>query len=80
MARRRASVVARHFGLTVEPGAELAKGPYVAESFPVDVEADYLVIDPVGASGRGEAPRNWYRAGAHSGARWQRPDLAPSAQ
>jgi 3-phenylpropionate/trans-cinnamate dioxygenase ferredoxin subunit len=29
----------------VEHGAELVKGPYVAETFPVSVEEDYLVID-----------------------------------
>jgi nitrite reductase/ring-hydroxylating ferredoxin subunit len=52
------SVVARHFEVTVEPGAELAKGPYVAESFPVEVEADYLVIDLAGPLGREEPRRN----------------------
>ena len=31
--------------MTVEPGSELLKGPYVAETFPVSVEEDYLVID-----------------------------------
>jgi nitrite reductase/ring-hydroxylating ferredoxin subunit len=36
---------ARSYPVTVEPGSELAKGPYVAESFPVTVEDDYLVID-----------------------------------
>jgi 3-phenylpropionate/trans-cinnamate dioxygenase ferredoxin subunit len=39
------SVKARKFKVEVEPGAKLAKGPYVAESFPVTVEEDYLVID-----------------------------------
>ena len=34
--------------VTVEPGAELVKGPYVAETFPVSVEEDYLVIELAG--------------------------------
>jgi 3-phenylpropionate/trans-cinnamate dioxygenase ferredoxin subunit len=29
----------------VEPGETLAKGPYVAETFPISVEEDYLVVD-----------------------------------
>jgi nitrite reductase/ring-hydroxylating ferredoxin subunit len=36
---------ARQFRVTVEPGASLVKGPYVAETFAVSVEEDYLVID-----------------------------------
>lgn len=39
------SVRARHFHVSVEPGLELLKGPYVAETFNVSVEEDYLVID-----------------------------------
>ena len=39
------SVKARPFQVTVEPGESLIKGPYVAESFPVLVEEDYLVIE-----------------------------------
>ena len=39
------SMKARKFKVTVEPGADLVKGPYVAETFPVKVEEDYLVID-----------------------------------
>ncbi len=39
------SVRARQFQVTVEPGEALVKGPYVAESFPVSVEEDYLVIE-----------------------------------
>jgi 3-phenylpropionate/trans-cinnamate dioxygenase ferredoxin subunit len=38
-------VKARNFKVQVEPGSELVKGPYVAETFPVTVEEDYLVID-----------------------------------
>lgn len=39
------SVKARQFAVKVEPGSELVKGPYAAETFPVAVEEDYLVID-----------------------------------
>jgi nitrite reductase/ring-hydroxylating ferredoxin subunit len=39
------SVKVRQFAVKVEPGAELVKGPYVAETFPVSVEEEYLVID-----------------------------------
>ena len=36
---------ARAFPVTVEPGETLAKGPYVAETFPIRIEEDYLVVD-----------------------------------
>ena len=39
------SVRARQYQVTVEAGAELVKGPYVAETFPVSVEEDYLVVE-----------------------------------
>jgi hypothetical protein len=39
------SVRARQFQVTVEAGAALVKGPYVAETFPVSVEEDYLVVE-----------------------------------
>ena len=39
------TVRARQFKVSVEPGETLVKGPYVAETFPVSVEEDYLVID-----------------------------------
>ena len=35
----------RSFDAKVEPGFNLAKGPYVAETFPVTVEEDYVVIE-----------------------------------
>lgn len=35
----------RAFPVTVEPGESLAKGPYVAETFEVTVEEDYVVIE-----------------------------------
>jgi 3-phenylpropionate/trans-cinnamate dioxygenase ferredoxin subunit len=39
------SVKARQFQVMVEPGESLVKGPYLAETFPISVEEDYLVID-----------------------------------
>jgi nitrite reductase/ring-hydroxylating ferredoxin subunit len=36
---------ARQFEVVVASGEELVKGPYVAESFPVSVEEDYLVVE-----------------------------------
>ena len=35
----------RAYAVTVEPGAALARGPFVAETFTVAVEQDYVVID-----------------------------------
>ena len=35
----------RTFNASVAPGADLVKGPYVAESFEVRVEEDYVVIE-----------------------------------
>ena len=32
------------YAITVEPGAEVVKGPFVAETFPVTVEGEYLVL------------------------------------
>jgi len=39
------STRARQFQVTVEPGAKLVKGPYVAETFPVSVEEEYVVVE-----------------------------------
>jgi len=39
------STKVRSFQVKVEPGEELVKGPYVAESFPVSVEEEYLIIE-----------------------------------
>jgi nitrite reductase/ring-hydroxylating ferredoxin subunit len=39
------SVRARQFAVTVERGADLVKGPYRAETFPVAVEEDYLIVE-----------------------------------
>jgi 3-phenylpropionate/trans-cinnamate dioxygenase ferredoxin subunit len=35
----------RAYKASVEPGAELMKGPYVAETFAVRIEENYVVID-----------------------------------
>jgi 3-phenylpropionate/trans-cinnamate dioxygenase ferredoxin subunit len=39
------STRARQFHVMVEPGEALVKGPYVAETFPVSVEEQYLVVE-----------------------------------
>ena len=39
------STRARQFAVTVESGEALVKGPFVAETFPVSVEEDYLVVE-----------------------------------
>jgi nitrite reductase/ring-hydroxylating ferredoxin subunit len=33
------------YAVSVEPGAKLVEGPYVAETFPVAVEDDYIVVE-----------------------------------
>lgn len=35
----------RSFATSVEPGSALAEGPYVAETFPVSVDRDYVLIE-----------------------------------
>ena len=35
----------RSYPVAVEPGAALVEGPYVAETFPVRVEEEYVVLD-----------------------------------
>jgi 3-phenylpropionate/trans-cinnamate dioxygenase ferredoxin subunit len=35
----------KSYEVTVEPGAVLAKGPFVAETFAVSVERDYIVVE-----------------------------------
>lgn len=35
----------KSFDVNVEAGESLMKGPYVAETFPVSVEEDYVVLD-----------------------------------
>jgi nitrite reductase/ring-hydroxylating ferredoxin subunit len=39
------SVRARAFAVHVEPGAKLIEGPYKAETFPVTVEDEYVVVE-----------------------------------
>jgi len=36
---------ARNYPAMVESGAQLTKGPYVAETFPVSVDHDYVLIE-----------------------------------
>ena len=36
---------ARQFPVSVAPGATLVEGPYVAETFPVSIEDDYVVLE-----------------------------------
>jgi 3-phenylpropionate/trans-cinnamate dioxygenase ferredoxin subunit len=36
---------ARAYPATVEPGAAVVKGPYIAETLAVSVESDYVVVD-----------------------------------
>jgi 3-phenylpropionate/trans-cinnamate dioxygenase ferredoxin subunit len=35
----------RSYPVSVEPGARLVEGPYVAETFPVRVEESYIVVE-----------------------------------
>jgi nitrite reductase/ring-hydroxylating ferredoxin subunit len=39
------SIKVRAFEVTVAPGEELVKGPYIAETFPVSIEENYLVVE-----------------------------------
>ena len=39
------TIKVRNYPAAVEPGAQLAKGPYVAETFPVAVDQEYIVIE-----------------------------------
>jgi nitrite reductase/ring-hydroxylating ferredoxin subunit len=39
------SMTIRQFQVSVAPGEELVKGPYIAESFPVSVEENYVVVE-----------------------------------
>ncbi len=40
-----AKVLVRNYEVKVEPGQELAKGPYVAETYEVSVEQQYIVVE-----------------------------------
>lgn len=39
------SVFVRHYAVTVEPGSRIANGPFVAETFPVSVSEDYVIVE-----------------------------------
>ena len=39
------SLKVKQYEVAVEPGANLVKGPFVAESFAVDVEGEYVVLE-----------------------------------
>lgn len=39
------SVVVRRYDVSVAPGAALQKGPYVAETYPVSVDAEYVLVE-----------------------------------
>jgi 3-phenylpropionate/trans-cinnamate dioxygenase ferredoxin subunit len=35
----------RNYAVSVEPGSRVVEGPYLAETFPVSVEGDYVVVE-----------------------------------
>lgn len=35
----------RTYAVSIEPGSDLVKGPYVAETYPVTVEDDYVLVE-----------------------------------
>ena len=35
----------KSFAVTIEPGERVVKGPYVAETFPVSIDGDYIVVE-----------------------------------
>jgi nitrite reductase/ring-hydroxylating ferredoxin subunit len=35
----------RHYPVSVQPGTQLMAGPYVAETVPVTIEGDYVVVE-----------------------------------
>src|SRR5256714_4681998 len=45
-----------NYTVSVEPGAKLVEGPYVAETFAVAVEDDYVVVETKGLDIRTSAP------------------------
>jgi nitrite reductase/ring-hydroxylating ferredoxin subunit len=38
-------VLVRTYEVSVEPGVELQKGPYIAETFPVSIEQQYVLVE-----------------------------------
>jgi 3-phenylpropionate/trans-cinnamate dioxygenase ferredoxin subunit len=39
------STFVKRYEVTIEPGDQLAKGPFVAETFAVSLEDDYLIVE-----------------------------------
>ena len=39
------NIALRQYAVSVEPGAAIVRGPYVAEAYPVSVEQDYVVVE-----------------------------------
>ncbi len=39
------NIALRRYAVTVEPGEAIARGPYIAESYPVSVENAYVVVE-----------------------------------
>ena len=39
------TVRTRSYAVHAEPGADLVKGPYVAETFPVSVDGSYIIVE-----------------------------------
>jgi 3-phenylpropionate/trans-cinnamate dioxygenase ferredoxin subunit len=40
-----AKLFVRHYPVSVEAGSQLVEGPYVAETFPVTLENEYVVVE-----------------------------------
>jgi nitrite reductase/ring-hydroxylating ferredoxin subunit len=40
-----ANIALRRYAVSVEPGGHILQGPYVAETYPVTVEQNYLVVE-----------------------------------
>jgi nitrite reductase/ring-hydroxylating ferredoxin subunit len=38
-------VFVKTYAIAVQPGEEIVQGPYVAETFPVEIEGEYLVVE-----------------------------------
>jgi nitrite reductase/ring-hydroxylating ferredoxin subunit len=39
------NIALRRYAVSIETGAQVLQGPYVAETFPVTVEKDYVVVE-----------------------------------
>jgi nitrite reductase/ring-hydroxylating ferredoxin subunit len=38
-------IAVKQYPVEVEPGTNLVKGPYVAETFPIEIEDDYVIVE-----------------------------------